>query len=105
TLGYSAPLAYGWVVALALLYSVTVQADSSALTAGAVAHAETGRRGATLAVHSLIGFGGGFAGPLLLGVILDATGGGASVASWGIAFASIGLATLLGPLVLWSLRR
>lgn len=102
--GFGAPLAYGWVVALVLLYSVTVQLDSAALTAGAVAHAEPGRRGATLAMHSLVGFTGGFLGPLLFGVILDA-GGGSAVAAWGAAFASIGLLTLLGPLALaWSRR-
>jgi len=102
--GFSAPLAYGWVVAVVLLYSVTVQADSAALTAGAVATAEPGRRGATLAVHSLVGFTGGFVGPLLFGVILDASGNGA-VLAWGSAFAVIGLLTLLGPLLLWVLRR
>jgi len=99
--GFAAPLAYGWVVLLVLLYSVTVQADSAVLTAGAVATAEAGRRGATLAVHSLIGFGGGFIGPLLFGIILDASGAGATVTSWGVAFAVIGVATLLGPLALW----
>jgi MFS family permease len=102
--GFSAPLAYGWVVVLVLLYSVTIQLDSAALTAGAVAHAEPGRRGATLAMHSLIGFGGGFVGPLLFGVILDAWGG-ESIAAWGAAFATIGLLTLLGPLALWRLSR
>jgi MFS family permease len=102
--GFSATLAYGWVVAVVLLYSVTVQADSAALTAGAVATAEPGRRGATLAVHSLVGFTGGFVGPLLFGVILDASGNGA-VLAWGSAFAVIGLLTLLGPLLLWVLRR
>jgi MFS family permease len=102
--GFTAPLAYGWVVAAVLLYSVTVQADSAALTAGAVAHAAPGRRGATLAIHSLVGFVGGFVGPLLFGVILDA-GGGATRAAWGTAFAVLGLVTLFGPLALhWSGR-
>ena len=90
-------------MALALLYSVTVQADSAALTAGVVEVAAAGRRGVTLALHTVVGFGGAFVGPLAVGVVLDLTGRGESVLSWGLAFASVGLMGTLGPLVLrWS---
>lgn len=98
--GFSAPLAYGVVVVLMLVYSIAVQLDSAALTAGAVQFAAAERRGATMAVHSLVGFGLAFVGPLVLGVVLDVTGGGETAVSWGLAFASLGVIGLLGPLAM-----
>ncbi len=99
-IGLTAPLGYGVVVAFALVYSAVVQLDSAALTAGAVEAADAGRRGATMAVHSLIGFGCAFVGPLVFGVVLDLTGGAATALSWGLAFASVAAVGLLGPLAL-----
>jgi MFS family permease len=99
-IGFAAPLAYGLVVAGALLYSAAVQMDSAALTAGAIAVSAPGRQGATMAIYSLIGFSGGFFGPLVLGWVLDLSGGGESAISWGFAFASVGLVGLLGPAAL-----
>lgn len=99
-LGFTTPLAYGMVVVFTLAYSAVVQLDSAALTAGAVHAAEPGRQGSTMAVHSLIGFGCGFVGPLVLGWLLDVTGGGLTTLSWGLAFASVGVVGLLGPLAL-----
>lgn len=99
-IGFSASLAYGLVVAIALVYSVLVQLDSAALTAGALAAADAGRQGATMAVHASIGFGAAAVGPVVLGAVLDATGGGAQPSSWGAAFASLAAVGLLGPLAL-----
>ncbi len=62
--------------------------------------APPGRLGAALAVHSIGGFTGGFLGPLLFGIVLDHTGGGATATSWGLAFVSLGAAAALGPLLL-----
>lgn len=104
-IGFAAALPYAWVVALVLLYNALIQADSAALTTGAVQGAEDGRRGATLAVHSLVGFVGAALGPLAVGVVLDLSGGGRSVLSWGLAFASMGVIGLLGPLALKGLAR
>ena len=104
-IGFSAPLAYVLVVGLCLLYGVTVIGDSGALTAGAIAEAEPGRRGATMAVHSTVGFSGAFIGPLVFGVVLDLAGGGASALAWGLAFLSMGLGAALGPLAIAVLLR
>ena len=106
--GFAAGLPYAAVAGLALAYSAVIQIDSAALTAGVVAVAEPGRQGATMAVHSLIGFGAGFVGPLVLGWTLDMTGdmsgdiaGDAmSTMSWGLAFATVGAVGVLGPLAL-----
>ncbi len=104
-LGFTAALPFVLVVALSLLYSVTVTGDSASITAGAVNTAIPGQQGATMAVHSFVGFAGAFLGPLAFGVILDLAGGGTSALAWGLAFASSGLAVALGPLVLMTLGR
>ncbi|MFA7430784.1 MAG: MFS transporter [Rhodospirillaceae bacterium] len=93
-LGFTIGLPYGVVAGLSILYSGLIQLDSAALTSGAVEMAEAGRRGATLAVHSLLGFLAGFLGPLALGMTLDAGG-------WGWAFFSVAAVALLGPLGMW----
>ena len=103
--GFSAPLPFVLVVALTLLYSLTVSADSAALTAGAVEAATPGQRGATMAVHSFVGFGGGFVGPLVFGVMLDLAGGRDSPWAWGTAFAGLGLVIAMGPVFLAVFRR
>jgi MFS family permease len=45
------------LIALVLLYGITVPADSGALTSGTSASAAPTHRGATLALHSTVGFG------------------------------------------------
>src|SRR5215470_8425462 len=102
-IGFSAALPYAGAAALVLLYAMLIWSDSSSLTAGSAGSAEPGQRGATLAVHSTLGYAGGFLGPLVLGVTLDLFGG-ASVLGWGIAFGHVTLAVLLGALVFVGLR-
>lgn len=103
--GFSAAWPFLVVLAVAVLYSLTVPGDSAAITTGAVAAARPGQRGQTMAVHSTIGFLGGFAGPLVFGVVLDLGGGDGTLLGWGLAFASSGLAVALGPLALLWLDR
>ena len=88
--GFSSPLPLPAVAGLCLLYHLAVMGDSAALTGGAVAMAAPGQRGATLAVHSVLGFTGGFIGPLAVGVVLDLAGGEASNLAWGLAFTAMG---------------
>lgn len=98
--GFAAALPYPLLTALALLYAALIQLDSAALTAGAIEAAAPGQSGATLAVHAFVGFSGAGLGPLVLGIILDATGSGTSSLSWGYAFLSVAGVGLLGPLAL-----
>ena len=77
-----------------------VHSQASSLTAGAVGSADPERRGATLAVHGMLGYGGGFVGPVVMGVVLDALGG-ESVLNWGLGFVHVALVVALGPLALW----
>src|SRR5438309_8285245 len=102
-IGFSAALPYAGVAALILLYAILIWSDSSSLTAGSAGSADPGRRGATLAVHSTLGYAGGFLGPLALGATLDLLGG-ASVVGWGVAFGHVTVALLLGALAFGWLR-
>jgi MFS family permease len=99
----------GWplwaLLILLTLYSIAVMGDSAALTSGAVAAADPQRRGATMAVHSLLGFTAGFLGPLAFGGVLDLAGGEQRVLAWGLAFTLSGVAVALGPLLLWLISR
>jgi MFS family permease len=102
-IGYGAALPYAVAAALVLLYAILIWADSSSLTAGSAGSAEPGRRGATLAVHSTLGYAGGFLGPLAFGAALDLFGSG-RVLGWGIAFGHVTVALLLGALAFVWLR-
>lgn len=87
-IGWIGGLNYWVAVGLILLYGMAIWLDSSSLTAGAAGAADPARRGATLAVHSMLGYAGGFVGPLAIGWILDASGG-MSLLGWGLSFAMI----------------
>ena len=60
---------------LILVYAITVPADSGALTSGMSMAADPDYRGATMAVHSTVGFSLSALGAWALGVALDAAGG------------------------------
>lgn len=93
-----------WVLALLLLvYGLTVPADSGALTAGMSAAATSEHRGATLALHSTVGFGLSAAGAWGTGVALDIAGGPQSPNGWLLAFIVLAAGIALGPLaLLWA---
>ena len=92
-IGFTAGVSWGLAVALSLIYGVLMTGDSAALTAGTVGAAEPGQRGATLAMHSFIGFMGGIVGPPAVGAVLDVIGGN-SIAGWGVAFFAVGFGSL-----------
>jgi len=94
--GFSVGLPIYAVAALCLAYHMIIMADSAALTGGAVATSPLGERGATLAVHSILGFSGGFFGPLAVGAVLDLAGGSASRLAWGLAFLAMGAGSAAG---------
>jgi predicted MFS family arabinose efflux permease len=100
--GFSAALSYALAAVAVLTYAALIWADSSSLTAGAAGSALPGQRGATLAVHSTLGYAGGFFGPLVVGIVLDLAGTG--VVGWGLAFAHLALVTAVGPAALLLLR-
>ena len=101
--GFTAGAGYGTAAVVCLLYNAAIYADSSSLTAGTVGNADPERRGAALAVHAMLGYGGGFVGPLMMGLILHVLGG-ESVVNWGIAFGHVAVVLLVGPLAIRALK-
>jgi MFS family permease len=87
--GFGAAWPSWLLIGLVLTYGVAIAGDSAALTAGTVEAAEPGRRGATLAAHAFLGFGGGALGPPAVGLVLDAIGG------YGVGFALMGAGSAL----------
>ncbi|WP_299616973.1 nitrate/nitrite transporter [Pelagibius sp.] len=102
-LGFIAGAPLWLLTTVLLVYGILIMADSGALTAGAVIAATPERRGATMALHALLGFGAGFLSPLAFGVVLDLAGGAGQGFAWGLAFALLGLGVLTGPLILAAL--
>lgn len=103
SIGFIGGLSYPVAVGLLLVYGFIVWLDSSSLTAGAAGTAEPARRGAQLAVHSTLGYAGGFVGPLMIGVILDLAGG-MSRAAWGVSFLAVAILMLLALAAFWLIR-
>ena len=89
-IGFVGVQGYWIAVGLVVLYGMIIWLDSSSLTAGAAGAADPARRGATLAVHSMLGYAGGFVGPLAIGWTLDLSGG-MSVMGWGLAFSAVAI--------------
>jgi MFS family permease len=85
--------------ALIILWLAAIFVDSSALTAGTVQAADPALRGATMGLHSMCGYAGGFIGPLGVGLALDFAGSN-QVLGWAIGFGHLALVTLAGFAVL-----
>ena len=87
-------------VALLTCYYATIMADSGALTAGTVAASRPEQRGATLGVHSMLGFSAGLVAPTSFGLILDLAGGAQSGRAWAASFTVLALPNLIAITVL-----
>lgn len=92
--GFLGALSYPLAAALTIFWAIAIWLDSASLTAGTAAAADPARRGATLAIHSMLGYAGGFVGPLMVGLMLDLLGG-MSPTSWGASFLMVALLMLL----------
>jgi len=91
TVGLSAALA----AVLVIVWLAFVFLDSSALTAGSVQAADPAMRGATMGLHSMCGYAGGFIGPLGVGLALDLAGPNL-VLGWGLGFGQLALISIIG---------
>jgi MFS family permease len=102
--GWGAAVSTTLAVLVAILWNAAIYLDSSALTAGTVAAADKEKRGATMGLHSMCGYAGGFIGPPLAGFVLDFAGRD-SLLGWGLAFGHLAVITLLGlAVLLWFAR-
>jgi MFS family permease len=88
--GWTAAVSTPLAVIVVVLWNAAIYLDSSALTAGTVAAADKEHRGATMGLHSMCGYAGGFIGPPLAGLVLDLVGP-ETVAGWGLAFGHLAL--------------
>jgi predicted MFS family arabinose efflux permease len=90
---------------LIAVYAFTVPADSGALTSGMSMAAAPRYRGATMAMHSTVGFSLSALGAWAIGIALDAAGGPQNASAWTAAFAVLAAGILLGPVALYWSRR
>lgn len=74
------------VAVIAILYGMALYADTGTVTAGTVSVAEPELRGATMAVHAMLGFVGATLGPAVAGAVLDMTGGREQPGAWAAAW-------------------
>ena len=101
--GYSSNMVIPLMIILILVYGCFVTGESASITSGVIESAEKEFRGATMAVHSSIGFIGSFLGPIGFGIVLNEFGGHNSSEAWFWAFSSTGIILMLGPLLFFLL--
>ena len=101
----AAPIAL--LVALACLYNFAGIADSSTHSTVLAESVPPHYLGVAYAVRSVIGFGAGVVSPVAFGWALDFFGEKTNTEplAWGIAWATLGLGGLLGPVATWKLHR
>jgi MFS family permease len=108
TIGWlvAAPL---WiVVAVGVVYHFAGIGDSPVYSTAITEVVSPRYIGAAYSLRSVAGFGAGVISPALFGLVLDRFQGGATGTdplAWGLAFGSLGLGGLLGPLGIAWLRR
>ena len=100
-IGFSATLSPTILLLLLFAYGFTVPGNSGALTSGMSSSAHPAQRGATMALHSTVGFGLSALGAWGAGVALDMAGGPTSASGWLAAFSLLAAGITLGPFALW----
>ncbi len=103
-LGFSSSTSIMLFLCLAAIYGILCMSDSASITAAVVKSADARLRGATLALHSLIGFAGAFIGPILFGMVLDFFGED-NTRAWGFAFVAMAAVGIIGPAAVFTLSR
>lgn len=103
TIGWLIALPIALLVTLACLYNFAGIADSSTHSTVLAESVPPHYLGVAYAVRSVIGFGMGVISPVVFGWALDHFSGESY--AWGVAWMTLGLGGLLGPLATWKLRR
>lgn len=107
---------FGWMIgwpllvlfAVAAFYNLTSIADSAIYSTALTELVEPRHIGAAYAVRSALGFSAGAVSPWVFGLVLDTVRGVPSAPAslaWGLAWTSLGLGALPGPLMSWWLKR
>ena len=103
SIGWLIALPVTLLVALACLYNFAGIADSSSHSTVLAESVPPHYLGVAYAVRSVIGFGMGVISPVVFGWMLDLFA--REPHAWGIAWMTLGLGGLLGPLATWKLHR
>jgi len=102
---YSLPL---WLLVLvAALYNLAAIADSSVYSTAITELVPPQYLGAAFSLRSILGFGAGVISPWVFGLVLDWARGEplrSESLAWGLAWTSLGVGALLGPLMTLRLR-
>jgi MFS family permease len=108
---------FGWLIntnilltlAIGLLYGYLVVAESPVFSTGLTELVAPGYLGAAMGLQSLIGYSLATISPTVFGWALDTFRDWQPVpginGAWGVAFATVGLGGLAGPVFMWLLRR
>jgi MFS family permease len=107
TFGWMMSLPLWLVVAVAAIYNITAIADSSVYSTGLTELVPAEYLGAAYALRSLLGFGAGVISPWVFGLVIDWARGEplhSETMAWGLAWSSLGVGAVLGPIVTLRLR-
>jgi MFS family permease len=102
SIGWLMALPIGLLVAAACLYNFAGIADSSTHSTVLAESVAPHYLGVAYAVRSVIGFGAGVVSPVVFGWALDVAG---RPYGWGVAWSTLGIGAMLGPLMTWKLHR
>lgn len=108
--------AFGWMLAwplwllliVAVIYNVTAIGDSSVYSTAITELVPPRYIGAAYSIRSVLGFGAGAVSPWTFGLVFDWARGAplqSEAWAWGLAWTSLGVGALLGPLMTLGLRR
>lgn len=108
SIGWLIALPEALLVGLASLYNLSAIADSSTHSTVLAESVPPHLLGVAYSVRSVVGFGAGVLSPVVFGLALDLAGGAKNSAgtfAWGVAWATLGVGGLLGPLATFRLHR
>ena len=96
-----------WLITLvAIIYNVTAIGDSSVFSTVLTETVPPNQIGFAFSIRSVLGFGLGAISPWVFGVVLDWAGkGNPGQYAWGLAWCSVGIGAVLGPVLTWRLHR
>ncbi|MBI4290747.1 MAG: MFS transporter [Betaproteobacteria bacterium] len=114
-LSLACSFAFGWLLALPLwllvlvaaIYNLTAIADSSVYSTAMTELVPPQYLGAAFSLRSVLGFGAGIISPWVFGLVIDWARGEplrSDALAWGLAWTSLGVGALIGPLMTLRLR-
>ena len=107
TFGWMISLPLWLLVVVAAIYNITAIADSSVYSTAITELVPPQYLGVAYALRSLLGFGAGVISPWVFGLVIDWARGEplrSESMAWGLAWTSLGVGAVLGPLMTLKLR-